>query len=653
MRPLTKNGKRRQGVNATTPRRAQPIHERGERTVNVASLRAFFARAVGDDPIDNPRSRRALFLIAALFAAVFFALSLSRYQTFHNHTFDLAFYARMSWGAARMDGWQPVISASVWGLHLVWIFFVLGWIGEVLGQVNTLLFTQALALGAAAIPLGRIATRHLGASVIWAAPLGALLLFLHPNTAHVAGGDFHPGTVAVLPIAWMMDALDRKSPEGLVVSILGVLACREDLGLMTALAAGLFALRTRGRDRSIAAAVAIGSLLYVAFFVLVLLPRHGPSEGSLALHFGSRGESGAGVVLHLLSHPIELVEHLGQRDRLLYLPMVLAPLAFLPLLAPELIIAAPLIALSLLSEFPTATQIDSHYLTPALPALVASSTIGLARVRARFSLAIDGPMALPLVSASIVAFAVGGGFPLCGGFDARAFARDDNTEIASEMVSIVGPVRSIQAPDALLAHFAARPDLRRAPPPEQNTDFVILELSHRRRLLHDEDLIRTDEEPIARNWLARTDHALRAMGGDYALLERDADPRDGIGFARFVTPGGDASVGRALCSCLAITGARIEGEDLELDLVARAECPSDLALRVGVGYRPRRVDLVAEGTISPAHLIAGDRIRSVHALTERERDAIVREGLRIGALRESGAPPEPGDPPAVDVSLDL
>jgi len=618
----------------------------------MASLHAYFARAVGDDPIEDPRARRALVLIAALFAASFFALSFQRYQTFHNHTFDLAFYARMSWGAARFDGWQPVISASVWGLHLVWVFYLLGFVGEVLGQVNTLLLTQALALGAAAIPLGRIAARHLGSQVLWAAPLGALLLFLHPNTAHVAGGDFHPGTVAVLPIAWMMDALDRKSPEGLTVSVLSVLACREDLGLMTALCAGLFALRTTGRDRRTAVGLSIASILYVALFVLVLLPAFGPSEGSLALHFGSRGESGAGVVLHLLSHPIELFSHLGREDRLLYLPMVLAPLAFLPLLAPELLIAAPLLALSLLSEFPTATQIDSHYLTPALPVLVASCFVGLERVRTRWSLAIDGWIAVPIVTALLVACAIGGGFPLCGGFDARAFGSDGNTEIAREMVALVGPERSIQAPDALLAHFAARSDLRRAPPPEQNTDFVILDLSHRRRLLHDEDLIRTGEEPIARSWLARTDHALLAMGGDYALLERGADPREGIGFTRFVTAAGDASEGEALCDCLAIRGATLREDAIELDLIARASCPADLALRVGVGYRPRRVDLIAEGTISPAHLIAGDRIRSVHALTDAEHDAIDLYGLRIGALRESGAPPERGDPPALDIALD-
>ncbi len=615
----------------------------------LGRVRAFLSRAVGEDPIVDVRARRALFGLAALFSLVFLTLSELRYQTFHNHTFDLAFYARMSWGAARLDGWQPVIGASVWGLHLVWIVYVLGQLGELFGHVHVLLITQALALGAAAFPLGRIAARRTG--VAWAAPLAALLLFLHPNTAHVAGGDFHPGTVAVLPIAWMMDALDRKSLEGLALSVLGVLACREDLGLVTALGCALFALRTTGSARRIASGLGALSVAYVAFFVLVMLPAHGPSEGSLALHFGSRGESGAGIVLHLLTHPGELVAHLSEPERLVYLPMVLAPLAFLPLLAPELIVASPLIALSLLSEFPTATQIDSHYLTPALPALVAAAFIGLDRLRARLRLAFDPPLALPLLASSCVACALGGGYPLTGHFDPRAFTSDANTEIAREMVALVGDARSIQAPDALLAHFADRGDLRRAPPPEQNTDFVILDLSHRRRLAHDEDLIRTDEEPIARNWLARTDHALRAMGGDYALLERDVDPREGTGFRRFVTAG-DATGGERLAACLRIEGASIEDEQLTLRLIATEACPSDLALRVGVGYRPRRVDLIAEGTISPAHLARGDHVRSLHPLTAIEREAIVRQGLRVGALRESGAPPEHGDPPALDVPLD-
>lgn len=615
-----------------------------------AVLGAFFRDAAGDDPLDAS-SRRVLALLGFAAGTTFFALSFLRYQTFHNHTFDLAFYARMAWGESHFDVWQPILSTSVYGLHLVWIFEVLGWVGELFGHVPTLLFAQALALGASALPLGRIAARHLGQNVAWAPTLGALLLFLHPNTAHVAAGDFHPGTVAVLPIAWMMESLDRKSAPGLLLASLGVLACREDLGLLTALAAGLLALRTTGTARWIAVGVVAFSLAYVAYFALVMLPRYGPDRGSLALHFGSRGASTSEVVVGLLSDPVALVAHLATTERLFYLPTVLAPLAFLPLLAPEILIASPLLAIALLSEFPTATQLDSHYLTPALPVLVGAALIGAARASRRTGVVLDRAALVPLVVAVVAAHLAGGGSPLGAGFDRRAYREDDNSVAARRIVAAVPPSASIQAPDAMLAHFAERPDLRRPPPPEALTDYVVLEVSHRRRLMHDEDLLRTEEEPITRAWLARDDHALIELGGDYVLLERGRDPRTGIGFRAWVTEGARPDEGRALTRCLRLVSATLDDEDLELELVATEACPSDLALRVGVGHRPRRVDLLAEGAVSPAHLRAGDRIRSHHPLTAVEREAILAQGLRVGALRASGAPPDHGDPPALDVPL--
>jgi uncharacterized membrane protein len=629
-----------------------------------ARARAFVSEAVGQDPLDR-RTRRALLGLAVAAGVAFFALSYLRYATFHNRTFDLAFYARMSWGDAHVDGWQPIIGASNWGLHLVWFLHVLGFPGQLVGHVRLLLVLQAAALAASIVPLARVAARHLGATlgVLPAALLAALALLLHPNTGHVAAEDFHPGTVAVLPLAWLVEALDRRSARGVVLFGLLVLSCREDLGLVTALAAALLAWRTDGNDRRLAIGAALFSLAYVALFALVLLPHFGPRTGSLALHFGHvggghvggghvGGGSPASVVVFLLTHPGELVEHLGTPARLGYLPTVLSPLAFLPLLAPELLLlAAPILGIALFSSFPTTTHLDSHYLTPALPMLVAAVCIGLGRAVRRFAALGTPRILVPALAPVCVAHLVAGGTPIGGGFDRRAYGPDANTAIAEAIVDRVGEDASVQAPDPLLAHFAARLDLRRAPPPETGSLFVVLDVSHRRRLRHDEDLLRTDEEPIARAWLARDDHALVAMGGDYALLERGRDPRQGIGFSSVRAHEGPPDAGRALTGCLRLVGARSSDDGVTLDLLATGPCPPDLALRIGVGHRPRRVDLIAGGTLSPAHLRAGDRITSDHPLTGRERAAVEAMGLRVGALRESGAPPEHGDPPALDVPL--
>jgi hypothetical protein len=91
---------------------------------------------------------------------------------------------------------------------------------------------------------------------------------------------------------------------------------------------------------------------------------------------------------------------------------------------------------------------------------------------------------------------------------------------------------------------------------------------------------------------------------------------------------------------------------------ADGACPSDLALRLGLPIaRARgqaaytRVDLPCDGLLSPAHWRTGDLIRSRHPLSDAELADIERYGLWLGALRSSGARPEPLDPIAVNVTV--
>ena len=603
-----------------------------------------FLRSAGEAPIVPLRERRFVLALALAASMLFFVLSTLRWTSYHDTTFDLAIYARMCWGVAHGSGWEPIVNASVYGLHLVWIFQALTWIGELIGAVPTLLITQSLAVGLAAIPLSRIGARHLG-------PSGAIALafafLLHPNVSAVACDEFHPGTVAVLPIAWAADAVDRKNARAALLASLGIVLCREDLALVGAFSALAIVRQVTGVDRRIAIGAAAFSLAYVLVFVLVLHPMFAPLAGSLALHFGRHGSSVPAVLLDFATHPSELAAHLLDHQRWLYPLVICAPLALLPLLAPEaFLITAPVIGVALLSEFPTTTCLDSHYLTPALPFLVRAAAIGASRMP------LPTWPALPIVVAALAAHVIGGATPLSIRFDRGAFTDDVRSTSMRAITGDVPTEATIQAPDAMLAHLAERRTLRRAPPPEMNSELVVLDLAHRRAFLHREELVRTDEEPIVRSWLARDDHALIAAEGDFALLERGLDPREGIDVDRYVVGHADTDASTTLTACLGLERARWDDDVLELTLIARGECPDDLALRIGTGERPRRVDLIADGLFSPAHFRAGDRIRSRHAASALEREAIARDGLHIGAIRASGARPEHGDPLSIAVSLD-
>lgn len=598
--------------------------------------------AAKHDP-ERTEGRRALVALAAAQGLLFAVLGLSRWATFHNETFDLAFYTRIAWGLVHMDYWEPMVDAHFYGLRISPVLLPLGALGALLGTAPVLIVAQAAALAAATFPLARIGARHLGPA---GALAGAVAWLFHPNLGHVAGYEVHAGSMAALPLAWLAWSLDRGSARALALGALGVLACREDLALAVALAAGLFA--WRHRRQWLAAAITGGtSLAYLLFFLLYLHPRYAPERGSLELHFGRFGSSAAEVALYLVSHPLELAAHLGTEERLLYLPKVLAPLALLPLLAPRwLLPAAPVLAINLVSEWPSTTDLGVHYLTPALPFLVAGALEGAGRLGARApALAVAVPSA-----AALIAHVLAGGTPLSLDFDALAHRPDANTAAARAIVRAIPPGASVQAPDALLPHLAERKVLRRAASPETGADYLVLDVSHRRRFAATEDLLRTREEPHVRTWLARDDHRLVLAGGDYLLLERGKSPREGRG-ADAIVGRADPSRGRRIAACLAVLGAALEDDLLALDFVAREPCPNDLAIRIGTGVRPERVDLLFGGWLSPSQVRRGDRLRSLHRLNEAEIARIRAEGLRVGALRSSGARPEHEDPTSVPVAL--
>jgi uncharacterized membrane protein len=602
------------------------------------------------EPGHTAASRAIVLGAIAAHAALTGWLALARYAAVHNRTFDLALYARMTWGLAHGQAWDPIVGGNFLGGHVPFALVPLALLGRWLGAVPVLLVSQSLTVALAAWPVSQFGARRLGAAGGVAAGLAWLL---YPNLGHVATYEFHPGTLAVLPLCWALDAFDREQPRALVLLCLAVVACRVSLALQT-FVLGLLALAGPPAMRRSGRAIALGSVAYFLLSQLWLQPSFGQASQTAAdLHFGRWGGSPFGVLSVLLHAPADVLAHFAAPERLLYPLRVLAPLAFLPLLRPRwALVALPPLALNLLSEFPTASALYSHYLTPAVPALVFGAidglAIGLGRLPQPNRARRLGP--LVLVVCSVAASVLASGLPWSHDFVRADFSYDESTASARNVIALIGPDASVQAPDALLPHLAERTLVCRVPPPERGTDFIVLDVTHRARFAHDEDLLRTTEEPLLRRWLARSDYGVVFTDPRLLVLRRGVSPRSGLG-RRYLAGFAPPSSGMPLTDCIAVRGAELRAARLTLELVARAACPSDLAVRLGADEKPRRVDLLFDGLLSPAHLARGDLLRSTHALSPAEHAAIVQRGVHLGALRSSGARPRPYDPVSVEVPL--
>jgi uncharacterized membrane protein len=569
--------------------------------------------------------------------ALLYGLACARFHNVHNRTFDLALYARIAFGLAHGDITTPVLDTVPLGTHLSPVLLPLGLLGRVLPTVHVLLLAQAACLALCVFPIARIGARHMGSD---GALLASAAWWLYPNIFHAATYEFHPGTLALLPICWAFDALERGNAKQLALACLLVLTCREDLGLMCALFGALLYARFKQRSGLV---LATSAVLYTALAVVVVIG-HAPASGSLDQHFAVWGGSPLGVLKALWHEPARVLAHFRAPAKLWYLPRLLAVLSFFPLRAAWLLIpAAPYLGMNLLSAFPTATEQYSHYLTPCVPALVVAGVVGATAIRKR-------PMRrLWLFTLALGHFALGGS-PLSRDFDRSAFTADPQTVAARDILAQIPEDASVEAPDPLLAHLAERRVLRRAPPPSHGAAFVVVDISQRTRFARREDLLRTSEEPLVRDLLSQSDLGLLVYAPPYALFARGQTPRDTqLTRSCFVPaealPAQDAQIN----ACLSAIDATLHGAQLRLVVRANGVCPPDLALRLGPEQSPYHVELLCGGKLSPAQLRAGDRVESVIDLNASEQRLAASGALWVGAVRANGKTLDPSDPLAVRV----
>lgn len=162
-------------------------------------------------------------IVAAAVAAGIFALSWLRHRN-HWSGFDLAIFDQGSWQLSEGRPHISIVERHVLADHLSPVIYGFGWLYRLAATPAWLLGAQAVAIGAAVLPLRAIA-RHLGQPdrratvlLVLSGPLLAAGLF-----------DFHPSTLAVPFIAATLLYALQDRPVAAVVAAIAVGVCRADL----------------------------------------------------------------------------------------------------------------------------------------------------------------------------------------------------------------------------------------------------------------------------------------------------------------------------------------------------------------------------------------------------------------------------------------
>lgn len=221
---------------------------------------------------------------------------------------------------------------SHFGNHAEFFAYVLVPLYALHQNAGTLLLIQAAFLGSAAIPLFKLARRHVGA---WPACVIALTYLLYPALHGENLFEFHFLPIGPFLLWWAWYFLEVRRDGWATVFVLFTLACREDVSAWVAVLGLYFALT--GRRPRVGVLLAVVGTLWCFALKFVAMPAVGGGESFTDIYknlLPPGSKSFAGVVMTVLANPSFTVWTLAENTKLIYMLQILVPLAFLPFRRP-------------------------------------------------------------------------------------------------------------------------------------------------------------------------------------------------------------------------------------------------------------------------------------------------------------------------------
>ena len=324
---------------------------------------------------------------------------------------------------------------------------------------DMLLTAQAVAVAIGALPVYRLARKHLGTERAGLAI--ALAYLLYPPTQWLTLNEFHPVALAcplLLFAIWFLD-------EGRLIpfALCGLVAAttKEEIGFVVA-GLGLWWTLARGRRVEGLAILAAGAAVALIAIEVVVPHFNRAGSSSFFARYSGVGGSPGGIVHTAVTKPWKLVTTAVTGRGLGYLARLFLPLGLLALLAPVLLLAAvPELAINLLSAATTQTSIHFHYTAGLIPVLIAATIFGAARL-ARSRPHRAAPLATGALVLALVSNYALGAIPLWryfpGGQQAEAHAADvtRHDRIAARALRLIPQSAVVSATNTLGAHLSAR-----------------------------------------------------------------------------------------------------------------------------------------------------------------------------------------------------
>lgn len=410
-------------------------------------------------------------IFAAMIFGVLVSLSLAQARSLEDGA-DLGTYTQAAYLVT--ENGDPTVTIQG-GTHVLaqqaaFLFYAVAWLTSFLPIIPTLLVLQSAALAIGAVPLWRIARRlanlrvGAAAALVWA-------YALYPAVHSLNVSDFHPETVAVP--ALLFACLYGLSGRWILYAVACTVAVlsRADLALAIAGLGGLLAYEGK---RKAGVLTLTAGVAYTALAVLVIQPGYAGGTYAHVDSFVAYGDTPAGILAGMATSPMQVLTDLTLQENFSVIVFLLAPVFFLPVLAPRYLLpVVPLQAIYLISDVPTEARFGQQ--TVAITAFVFLATAFALRKIGREGVervTVDRRVLWALVLVATVFFVRDSPSTpyerpwAWGGRDAVDLARLDAVDLVGDGDSVRAAPALLpllaERHDAFLLDLESRPDLRDA-----------------------------------------------------------------------------------------------------------------------------------------------------------------------------------------------
>jgi uncharacterized membrane protein len=442
-------------------------------------------------------SSRVFFVTIVLLAAAGYSVYVG-YFTILNHrrlattAFDLGIYDNLLYNAMHGQLFRsPVLFGPAGGNYLAghaefaMLLFVP--LYALKPGPETMLILQAAVLGFAAVPLYLFATTQLSRPMAAAVALAYLLYApLHGPNFY----DFHWLPLAIFFHFWLYFALATHRTSLAVVMVAVLFAFREDVAVGLALL-GLFLTVTGVRPR-FGMVLTVASVVWFALVRFVIMPAAGAWYFQAFFNelYADGQDTFGSVIKTIITNPVFFLSTIEREAKLTYALHMLAPLAFLPLRRPVmLLLVLPGFFFTIMTTgYAPTLSIAFQYTTHWIPYLFLAVVIALVILRRqdggnpvapRAAVAV---MVLALLSHSYTFGAILQRSNFVGGFRRVEFTMSDVEKERygqlKELLAMIPRTASVAATENECAHVSTRKVVYPLRWPPGPVDYLLVGRSH-------------------------------------------------------------------------------------------------------------------------------------------------------------------------------